>query len=111
MYDGHRYFETAKEGRGIFVRRPLRVIAAEEILEKLAEIYDLLKGRRGHSHFIDRATFEDLQFKHEQLRAEYEEKEEECSNMECELGLLQQQIELMKGTLQSKIQETGSLAS
>ena len=44
----------------------------------MAEIYDLLKGRRGHSHFIERATFEDLQSKHDRLLDEYEE---ECRHM------------------------------
>lgn len=109
-YNGKKYFETSGgDGRGIFVRKPIRIISSEEILEKLAEIYDILKGRRSHSHFIDRATYDDLYIQHEQLKEELNEKNNEVDDLNMDLSLLKEQINMMKGTLGDKIDETAKM--
>eukprot|EP00485_Elphidium_margaritaceum_P007503 CAMPEP_0202690570 /NCGR_PEP_ID=MMETSP1385-20130828/5514_1 /ASSEMBLY_ACC=CAM_ASM_000861 /TAXON_ID=933848 /ORGANISM="Elphidium margaritaceum" /LENGTH=593 /DNA_ID=CAMNT_0049345845 /DNA_START=44 /DNA_END=1825 /DNA_ORIENTATION=- len=109
-YAGKRYFTTTGgDGRGIFVRTPIRVITSEEILEKLAEIYDILKGRRGHSHFIDRATYDELYSRHEELKTELNDKNAQLNDLSMDLSLLKEQVSIMKGALGDKIDETAQM--
>jgi len=109
-HNGNGYFKTrGGDGRGIFVLQPIRVISSEEILEKLAEIYDILKGRRGHSHFIDRATYDELLLQHEQLKEELSDKTSLLDDLNMELALCKEQIAMMKGTLGDKIEETAKM--
>lgn len=111
-YNGKKYFVTrGGDGRGIFIRKPqiLRIISSEEILEKLAEIYDILKGRRGHSHFIDRQSYENLEEQHNDLKSKYHDKEQELTDLQLDLSLLKEQISMMKGTLGDKIEETAKM--
>ena len=111
-YNGKKYFVTrGGDGRGIFIRKPqiLRIISSEEILEKLAEIYDILKGRRGHSHFIDRQSYNDLEEQHNDLQLKYKDKEQELTDLQLDLSLYKEQISMMKGTLGDKIEETAKM--
>jgi len=78
-------------------------------LEKLAEIYDILKGRRGHSHFIDRGTYDDLLSQHQRLEEKWEEKCNEIEELNIDLSLLKEQINMMKGTLGDKLEETATM--
>eukprot|EP01083_Nonionella_stella_P035484 96803_1 len=109
-YNGKTYFETTGgDGRGIFIRKPLRIITSEEILEKLAEIYDILKGRKGHSHFIARATYDDLLNEHQQLKEDLQDKQAELEELNMDNSILKEQITMMKGTLGDKIDETAQM--
>eukprot|EP01084_Bolivina_argentea_P028300 52620_1 len=108
-HNGKNKFECKRNGRGIFVRSFMRIISSEEILEKLAEIYDILKGRRGHSHFIDRASYDELIVEHEAVKEELDSKKEEIEDLERDLSLLKEQISIMRGTVADKIDETSKL--
>eukprot|EP01083_Nonionella_stella_P022670 62696_1 len=111
-YNGKKYFTVSGgDGRGIFVKTSniLRVISSEEILEKLAEVYDILKGRKGHSHFIDRARYDDLYTEHEKLQDAYQDKLTEVEDLNTDLAILKEQISMMKGTLHDKIDETAKI--
>jgi hypothetical protein len=91
-WNNKKYF-TCRPNRGIFVKKIIRIVSSEELLHKVGELYDILKGR--NSHFIDRNSYDQLLNENNNLKQQNES--------------LQELINMLKIDFHSKIYENANL--